>query len=58
VRFINSASANTGATTLDVDGLGAVAIRKDDGSVDLDPGDLLASALVTVVHNGTVFRRA
>jgi hypothetical protein len=41
-----------------VDGLDAVAIRKGDGSVDLDPGDLPASALVTVVHDGTVFRLA
>jgi hypothetical protein len=58
VRFINGAAANTGAATLDVDGLGAVAIRKGDGSVDLDPGDLPASALVTVVQDGTVFRLA
>jgi hypothetical protein len=58
VRFINGAAANTGAATLDVDGLDAVAIRKGDGSADLDPGDLSASALVTVVHDGTVFRLA
>jgi hypothetical protein len=41
-----------------VDGLGAVAIRKGDRSTDLDPGDLLASALATAVHDGTVFRLA
>jgi hypothetical protein len=58
VCFVNGAAANTGAATLNVDGLGAVAIRKGDGSVDLDPGDLPASALVTVVHDGTVFRLA
>jgi hypothetical protein len=58
VRFVNGAAANTGAATLNVDGLDAVAIRKGDGSVDLDPGDLPASALVTVVHDGTVFRLA
>ena len=58
VRFINGAAANTGAATLDVDGLGAVAIRKGDGTVDLDAGDLAASALVTVVHDGSVFRLA
>jgi hypothetical protein len=56
VRFINGAAANTGAATLNVDGLGAVAIRKGDGTVDLAAGDLPASALVTVVHDGTVFR--
>jgi hypothetical protein len=37
---------------------GTLAIRKGGGSTDLDPGDLPASALVTVVHDGTVFRRA
>jgi hypothetical protein len=41
-----------------VDGLGAVAIRKGDRSTDLNPGDLLASALITTVHDGTVFRLA
>jgi hypothetical protein len=55
---VNGAAANAGAATLVVDRLGAVAIRKGDGSTDLDPGDLPASALVTVVHDGTVFRLA
>uniref|UniRef100_UPI003F6F31B8 hypothetical protein n=1 Tax=Elioraea sp. TaxID=2185103 RepID=UPI003F6F31B8 len=50
--------ANTGAATLAIDGLGAVAIRKGDGTVELDPGDLAASALVTAVHDGAVFRLA
>jgi hypothetical protein len=58
VRFINGAAANTGAATLAIDGLGAAAIRKGDGTVDLDAGDLAASALVTVVHDGSVFRLA
>jgi hypothetical protein len=58
VRAQLARTANAGAATLDVDGLDAVAIRKGDGSVDLDPGDLRASALVTVVHDRTVFRLA
>jgi hypothetical protein len=58
VRAQLARTANTGAATLGVDGLGAVAIRKGDGSTDLDPGDLLASALATAVHDGTVFRLA
>jgi hypothetical protein len=58
VRFVNGAAANAGAATLVVDRLGAVAIRKGDGSADLDPGDLPALALVTVAHDGTVFRLA
>jgi hypothetical protein len=56
--FVNGAAANAGAATLDVDGLGAVAIRKGDGSNDLDPGDLPASALITTVHDGSVLRLA
>jgi hypothetical protein len=58
VRFINGAATNTGAATLNVDRLGPVTIRKGDGTVHLDAGDLAASALVTVVHDGTVFRLA
>jgi hypothetical protein len=58
VRFINGAAANTGAATLAIDGLGAVAIRKGDGTVELDAGDLAASGLVTLVHDGSVFRLA
>jgi hypothetical protein len=53
VRAQLARTANTGAATLGGDGLGAVAIRKGDGSVHLDPGDLPASALVTVLHDGT-----
>jgi hypothetical protein len=41
-----------------VDGLDAVAIRKGDGSTDLDPGDLPASVLITTVHDGSVLRLA
>ena len=63
VRFVNGAVANTGAAMLDVDGLGAVPIRKGDSSsistsIYLDAGDLAASTLVTVVYDGSVFRLA
>jgi hypothetical protein len=54
-RFISSA-ANTGAVTLNVNSLGAVAVNKGDGTVALAAGDLPASAMVTVVHDGTRFR--
>lgn len=54
-RFISSA-ANTGAVTLNVNSLGAVAVNKGDGTVALGAGDLPASAMVTVVHDGTRFR--
>jgi hypothetical protein len=54
-RFISSA-ANTGSVTLNVNSLGAVAVNKGDGTVALVAGDLPASAIVTVVHDGTRFR--
>jgi hypothetical protein len=54
-RFISSA-ANTSSVTLNVNGVGAVALNKGDGTVALSAGDLPASAMVTVVHDGTRFR--
>jgi hypothetical protein len=55
-RFQTGAAANTGAVTLNVNSLGAVAVNKGDGTVALGAGDLPASAIVTVVHDGTRFR--
>jgi hypothetical protein len=54
-RFISSA-ANTSSVTLNVNGVGAVALNKGDGTVALSAGDLPATAMVTVVHDGTRFR--
>lgn len=55
-RFQTSAAANTGAVTLNVNSIGAVAVNKGDGTLALGAGDLPASAMVTVVHDGTRFR--
>jgi hypothetical protein len=55
-RFQTGAAANTGAVTLNVNSLGAVAVNKGDGTLALGAGDLPASAMVTVVHDGTRFR--
>lgn len=55
-RFQTGAAANTGAVTLNVNSIGAVALNKGDGTVALGAGDLPASAMVTVVHDGTRFR--
>jgi hypothetical protein len=49
--------ANTGACTLNVDGLGAVTIKKRV-SVDLETGDILSGQVVVVVHDGTNFQLA
>jgi hypothetical protein len=56
IRFINGASANTGATTLNVNGVGAVALNKGDGTTALAAGDLPAGHIVTVIYDGTRFR--
>lgn len=47
-------AANTGASTLNINGLGAVALKKQDGSALVD-SDIFANQILTVVHNGTNF---
>jgi hypothetical protein len=53
--FVASA-ANTGAVTLNVNGLGALALNKGDGTVALTAGDIPSGAVVTAQHDGTRFR--
>jgi len=48
-------TANTGACTLNVNGLGAKTIKKSV-STDLDTGDILAGQMVTVKYDGTNFQ--
>lgn len=50
-------TANTGACTVNVNSLGAKAIQKRvaGGLVDLDDGDIGASAIITAIYNGTQF---
>lgn len=45
--------ANTGACTLNVDGLGAIAIKKNHDQ-DLETGDIEANMIVSVVYNSTI----
>ena len=52
---IKAASANTGAVTLNVDGLGALAIKKA-GVNALDAGDILAGQVFQVAYDGTNFQ--
>lgn len=47
-------TANTGACTLNVNGLGAKDIKKAV-SADLATGDILAGQIVKVIYNGTAF---
>lgn len=48
-------TANTGAATLNVNGLGARAIKKQ-GGVDLATGDIAAGQVQTVIYDGTNFQ--
>lgn len=47
-----AATANTGTCTLNVNGLGAITIKKNV-STDLVTGDILANQVVTVIYDGT-----
>lgn len=47
--------ANTGASTVDINELGAIAIKKNINE-DLVAGDILAGQIVTVIYDGTNFQ--
>lgn len=49
---VQIAATNTGAVSINVDGLGAVAVKKFDGT-DLSEGDLVAGDIATLVYNST-----
>lgn len=55
-RFIASAT-NTGAVTVNVEGLGVKAVTKN-GSTELLPGDIGAGAVFEVAYDGTQFQLA
>ena len=53
-RFI-AAGANTGATTININGIGAKAVTKAGANV-LNPGDLISGAVYEVIYDGTQFQ--
>lgn len=53
-RFV-SAGANTGATTLNINGLGAKSVTKR-GAVALIAGDIPSGSVIEVVYDGTQFQ--
>lgn len=59
LRFIPG-SANTGPATINVSGLGAVAIQRPSsiGNVALSGGELQASELTCITYNGTAYQLA
>lgn len=50
-----AANANTGASTININGLGVKTIKKN-GSADLIPGDIAAGQIVVVVYDGINFQ--
>lgn len=51
---VNVRFTNTGSSTININGLGAVVIRNADGST-LDGGELLVGSIAPLVYNGTFF---
>lgn len=54
IRF-KAANANTGASTLNINSLGAATIKKN-ATTDLAANDIKAGQLVTVIYDGTYFQ--
>lgn len=54
--FYAGAASNTGAATLNVNGLGVKSIVRRDGSTALSAADITANAVYEVVYDGTNFR--
>lgn len=55
VVHFKPANANTGASTLALNGMSTKAIKKG-GSAALDAGDIVANQIVTVIYDGTNFQ--
>lgn len=53
--YFKAANTNTGASTLNVSGLGAVAIKGLNGE-DLQPGDIKANRIVGIIYDGAVYQ--
>jgi hypothetical protein len=48
-------TANTGASSININGLGAKTIKKDSG-LDLETGDIKSSQIIQVIYDGTNFQ--
>ncbi len=56
LSFFASSSSNTGAATVNVNGLGVRNIYRRDGSTALSAADITALSLCTIVFDGSAFR--
>lgn len=51
-----AANGCTGASVVNVNGVGNVAIKKNGGADDLESGDIVTGAVVVIEHDGSVFQ--
>lgn len=47
---------NSGSATANVNGLGAVTLKKNGGATDLASGDIVSGGVYTLIHDGTNFQ--
>ena len=55
LNWIPDVNGSGGPTTINVDGLGAVAVKLADGITDPGPADIVADRLQAISYNGTSF---
>lgn len=53
---VKVANTNTGATTINVNALGAKTIKKGQGTTDLVAGDIVAGQVISLEYDGTNFQ--
>lgn len=53
VQFSNS---NTGASTINVNGLGSVPLKKNGGTSNLANGDIIAGGIYNITYDGAQFQ--
>lgn len=56
IQFRPSVTALGGASTLNIDGLGAIAIKQYDGATDPTASTVAIGGQITLAYDGTVFR--
>ena len=56
IQFITGALPNTGAVTVDVNGVGVKNLRHRDGLTEMAASNIAAGTFCTIIYDGTVFR--
>jgi hypothetical protein len=56
IQFITGATPNTGAATMNVNGVGVQNLRHRNGLTELAAHNIAAGASYTIIYDGTLFR--